>query len=128
MSNKDKPIVFLIPEDSNDMFVDAVFLQRWRDSDPFNEHFYQGLMLGFGENVFVFDKDSVEFIDNKEVDVCMFWKEPLDPENHKGGCRIGGGSCSQKWLGDFITCAYYKDFIADFDVNPKEFEPAKEKK
>lgn len=62
---KQKPLVFLIPEDSDDLFVDVDFMQAWRKSTPFNENYYQGLVLGFGKNIFVFAKDSVEFL-NKE--------------------------------------------------------------
>ncbi|MHA1225211.1 MAG: hypothetical protein ACTSPV_00545 [Candidatus Hodarchaeales archaeon] len=59
---KIKPIIMLIPENSDDLFIDVSFMNNWRKEHPFNEMWlYTGLVLGFGKNVFVFDKHSCEF-------------------------------------------------------------------
>ena len=55
--------------------------------------------------------------------ICMFWEEPIDPESHKGECKIGGGGCSQKWLFEYGSCIYYKDFKEDF---PEFFKACKQ--
>lgn len=46
--------------DGDDMFIDVDEMQKWRKKRPLNEYFYGGLVLGFGKNVFVFSKDSIE--------------------------------------------------------------------
>lgn len=56
-----KPVVMLISENTNDLFVDVEHLQEWRKERPLNEYYYGGLVLGFGKNVFVFDLKSCEF-------------------------------------------------------------------
>ena len=58
---KFKPVLFLIPKNTNDMFVDVGYLNEWRKDAPFNEHYYGGLILEFGKSVFVFDVNACDF-------------------------------------------------------------------
>ena len=44
-----------------EMFVDVEFLQKYRDSSPIHEYYYQGLKLTFVIDIFVFDVKSCEF-------------------------------------------------------------------
>jgi len=63
-----KPVIMIIPENTDDMFIDAEALQEYRKMRPIHEYFYGGLVLGFGINVFVFDLMSCEFMKkNKSV-------------------------------------------------------------
>jgi len=57
-----KPVIMIIPENTNDMFVDAEALQEYRKMEPIHEYFYGGIVLGFGKNIFVFDVNSCEFL------------------------------------------------------------------
>lgn len=62
---KIKSIRMLIPENSDDLFVDEGLLEEYRKKEgmkwgPWGRP-YDGLVLGFGKNVFVFDVDSCEF-------------------------------------------------------------------
>lgn len=63
---KIKLIVFYMPENSDDMFVDVEFLNDYKKARPMNEYYYQGIVLGFGKNVFVFDRNSCEFFEKKD--------------------------------------------------------------
>lgn len=60
-------IIFLIPENTDDIFVDVEHLEAYREICPLHEHLYGGLVLGFGKNVFVFDVKACEFFKKKEI-------------------------------------------------------------
>jgi len=58
---KFKPVRGLIPKNTNDMFIDAGILQKYRKTEFLGEYFYGGIALGFGKNIFVFDVKSCDF-------------------------------------------------------------------
>jgi len=64
---KFKPITLLIPENTNDIFVDINHLHEWIKESLVNKIYYEHLKLGFGKNLFIFDVNSCEFFqeDNK---------------------------------------------------------------
>jgi len=72
-------IVFLVPANTNDLFVDVEYLQKYRKLSPLHEHFYGGLVFGFGKNVFVFDVKACDF--HKEVKHEITKKEPSFRKN-----------------------------------------------
>lgn len=60
---KDHDIVYgIIPENTDDIFIDVKSLEHYRTSKKYwDRHCYNGLVLGFGKNVFVFDVESCDF-------------------------------------------------------------------
>ena len=76
---KFKPVTGLIPENTNDMFIDVGFLQKYRGMSSMHEYFYSGLVLGFGKNVFVFDVKSCDF---------LFWVRYVGKEPRMEICKI----------------------------------------
>lgn len=67
---KIKPIIAIIPEDTDDLFIDMEYCQRYRKMGILNEYFYRGLILGFGKNVFIFDIEACDFlIEGVPVDI-----------------------------------------------------------
>lgn len=66
---KIKPIVFYLPENVREMFVDVEFLDEYRKSGLLHEHWYQGLKLIFGIDIFVFDVKACEFFDKGSKNV-----------------------------------------------------------
>jgi len=56
-----KVAILFIPENSDDLFIDVFLMNSWRKEHPFDEMFLYRLALGFGKNVFVFDRRSCEF-------------------------------------------------------------------
>lgn len=61
-----KPVVFLIPENTDDLFINVEHLQLYKESSPMCRYFYEGLVLGFGKNIFVFDAESCDFFFKEE--------------------------------------------------------------
>jgi len=61
---KIKPIVMLIPENTDDIYIDVKALQRFRKEHISGEAIFGGWILDevFGKNIFVFDVSSCEFI------------------------------------------------------------------
>ena len=59
---KIKPIIAVIPEDTDDLFIDLEYCQKYRKMSTLSEYFYRGLTLGFGKNVFIFDIEACDFL------------------------------------------------------------------
>ena len=58
---KFKPITFLIPKDTNDVFIDAEQFMAWKKESPVNEAYCSDGSLVLDMQVFVFDVNSCDF-------------------------------------------------------------------
>jgi len=62
MRGKFKPLVGYGEKDN--LFIDVEFLEKYRKSDSLGQG-YSGLILGLGENVFLFDVSSCEYMNKR---------------------------------------------------------------
>ena len=49
------------PGDEGNMYIDVELFNSYKSSSPFAAYFSEGVELGFGKNVFVFDVNSCDF-------------------------------------------------------------------
>ena len=64
MTNKKtfKPVIFLIPENTNEVFIDVEQFVAWKKESPVNEAYCRDGALVLGRQVFVFDVNSCDFL------------------------------------------------------------------
>ena len=59
---KIKPVIFLIPENTNEVFIDVEKFVAWKNESPVNESYCRYGALVLGRQIFVFDVNSCDFL------------------------------------------------------------------
>ena len=54
-------VLMVAPGDEGNMYIDVELFNSYKSSSPFAAYFSEGVELGFGKNVFVFDINSCDF-------------------------------------------------------------------
>lgn len=76
---KFKPVIFLIPEGTNEVFIDIEQFIAWKKESPVNEAYCKDGSLVLGRQVFVFDVKACDF---------LFWARYVGEEPRMEICEI----------------------------------------